>query len=98
MGYLAEERETHLYLDGVTREWKAWTNMPFMADKLRRCGWKQTDAGKVDGAEVDWTFTMPEQSAITIRDMTKPKRAFSDSQLSALKSARLAKVKLSAEE
>ena len=95
MGYLAEERETHLYLDGVTREWKAWTNMPFMAEKFRRCGWKQTEVGKVDDIEVDWGFRSPPRPAPTSSSRA---RTFSDSQLSALKAARLAKVKLSAEE
>jgi hypothetical protein len=91
MGYLAEERETHLYLDGITREWTAWTNMPHIADKLRRCGWKQTGVGRVDGEEVDWTFTMTDHSAITIRDMTKPKRIVSEQQKAALKAARMSR-------
>jgi len=79
MGYLLEERETHLNYDALTKTWEAWTNMPHIAEKLRKCGWKQTHVGVANGEEVDWTFT-GEPTAITFRDMTKPKRERTDAQ------------------
>ena len=77
MGYLSEERETHLYYDPVDKRWKAWTNMPEWGRKLLRCGWKLIESNTVAGEEVDWTFVINDPTAITVRDMTKPKRTLS---------------------
>lgn len=76
MGYLLEEMETHLYYDKITKKWKAWTNMPNFAERFRKNGWTQTKASRVNGTECDWAFEIDDPKAITIRDMTKPKRSF----------------------
>ena len=87
MGYLTEERETHLYYDPVFKQWTAYTNMPNMRDRFERCGWRLVETTKADGEEVDWKFVIYEPTAITIRDMTKPKRQMSPQQLEALRQA-----------
>jgi len=93
MRYLPEERETHLHYDATDKVWKAWTNMPYMAEKLRKCGWKQIHVGKDGGEEVDWLF-VGEPNAITFRDMTKPKRTISEAQIKAMREGRAAVDKL----
>ena len=73
MGYLTEERETHLYYDPVERQWKAWTNMMYWRDRFIKRGWKLTDMSYCKGEEVDWTFTAP-QNAVTIRNLNKVRK------------------------
>lgn len=97
MGYLLEERETHLHYDATDKVWKAWTNIPYVAEKLRKCGWKQVSVGKDGGEEVDWSFT-GESNAITFRDMTKPKRERTDAQKRATERLIASKDKLHADD
>ena len=71
--YLAEERETILNYDPMTRTWSAWTNVPEHIRKLQAKGWNMKLCHHSDGAIIDAEFEAP-KNAITFRDLTKPKR------------------------
>lgn len=72
MGYLMEERETHIYLDPVEKVWKACTNMPNWKDRFLKAGWVLKAVTKVDGEECDWEFITDKVTAVRLKDLTKP--------------------------
>lgn len=67
-GYLDGEKESVLRFDKVEQTWYAWTSIAAHARKFAKQGWTLTNVGKVNGAEVDWSFTAP-KNAVTFRNL-----------------------------
>lgn len=89
--YLAEEREVQINFDPTVGEWTAWTNIFYWKERFLKNGWTLTNAGKVDGEEVDWSFKTNRIDAVKLHDLNKPKRKVSEKQIENLLKYRMQK-------